>query len=49
MSTSGLSKKGSAGLTFAIFLGLLLGIVFGRLVPGRFEFLLPAVDLVSSL
>ena len=49
MSTSGLSKKGSAGLTFAIFLGLLLGIVFGLLVPGRFEFLLPAVDLVSSL
>ena len=29
--------------------GLLLGIAFGLLIPGRMEFLLPAIGLVSGL
>ena len=36
-------------VTLAIFLGLLLGIPFGLLMPGRYEFLLPVVDLISGL
>ena len=36
-------------ITLFIFLGLVFGILFGLLMPGRYEFLLPAVDLVSGL
>lgn len=36
-------------ITAAIFLGLVLGILFGLFMPGRYEFLLPAVDLISGL
>ncbi|MDO4460386.1 MAG: dicarboxylate/amino acid:cation symporter [Clostridia bacterium] len=45
------AKKKSSGtkLTLAIFAGLVLGILFGLFMPGRYEGLLPAVDLISSL
>lgn len=43
------SKKNTVNLTAAIFAGLILGILFGLFMPGRYEFLLPAVDLISSL
>lgn len=33
----------------AILLGLVLGILFGLFMPGRYEFALPVVELVSSL
>ena len=36
-------------ITLFIFLGLVSGILFGLLMPGRCEFLLPAVELVSGL
>ena len=43
-------KSGKSKLiTLFIFLGLVFGILFGLLMPGRYEFLLPAVDLVSGL
>ena len=45
----GKSKKGSFNITLAIFAGLVLGILFGLFMPGRYEFLLPAIDLVSGL
>lgn len=44
-----MKAKKSINITLAIFLGLVLGILFGLLMPGRYEFLLPAVELVSSL
>lgn len=44
-----MKKKGSLNITAAIFAGLVLGIVFGLLMPGRYEFLLPAVELITSL
>ena len=44
-----MKTKKTYHVTLAIFLGLLLGIPFGLLMPGRYEFLLPAVDLVSGL
>lgn len=44
-----MKQKGSFRITTAIFIGLVLGVVFGLLMPGRYEFLLPAVDLVTSL
>lgn len=36
-------------ITIAIFLGLILGILFGLFMPGRYEFLLPAAELLSGL
>ena len=42
-------KKTSSHLTLAIFIGLILGIVLGVIMPGRLEFLLPVIDLVSGL
>lgn len=36
-------------LTLWIFIGLVAGIVFGLLMPGRFEWALPVINLVSSL
>ena len=44
-----MKEKKSTHLTLAIFIGLVLGIVLGLLIPGRLEFLLPAIDLVSGL
>ena len=44
-----MKKNLSTHLTLAIFLCLILGIVLGLLIPGRLEFLLPAIDLVSGL
>ncbi|MGN1171353.1 MAG: dicarboxylate/amino acid:cation symporter, partial [Lachnospiraceae bacterium] len=43
------SKKKPVNLTISIFGGLLLGILFGLFMPGRYEFLLPAVELVSAV
>ncbi len=39
----------SVKLTIAIFIGLVLGILCGLFMPGRYEGLLPAIELVSSL
>lgn len=44
-----MKKKQSFNITAAIFTGLILGIFFGVFMPGRYDFLLPAVELVSSL
>lgn len=44
-----MKPKKTYHVTLAIFLGLLLGIPFGLLMPGRYEFLLPVVDLISGL
>ena len=42
-------NKKTRNLTLAIFIGLILGIVFGLLMPGRFEWANPAISLVSGL
>lgn len=43
-------KSGKSGIiTLFIFLGLVFGILFGLFMPGRYEFLLPAVELMSGL
>ena len=44
-----LKTKKSANLTLAIFICLILGIILGLLIPGRLEFLLPVIDLISGL
>lgn len=44
-----MKTKKSLNITFAIFLGLVLGIVFGLFMPGRYAFMLPVVDLVSGI
>lgn len=36
-------------LTLAIFIGLVLGVLFGLLMPGRYEWALPAISLVSTV
>jgi Na+/H+-dicarboxylate symporter len=43
------SKNTSIRLTVAIFIGLILGVLFGLFMPGRYEWSLPAVELISSL
>lgn len=43
------TKGKSLNITLAIFAGLILGIIFGLLMPGRYEGLLPAIDLISTL
>ena len=43
------TNKTPVNLTILILLGLILGIVLGLLMPGRLEFLLPVIDLVSGL
>ena len=48
-SASSAPKRGNLNITIAIFAGLVLGIGFGLLIPGRFEGLLPLIDLVTSL
>ena len=42
-------NKTPVNLTILILLGLILGIILGLLMPGRLEFLLPVIDLVSGL
>ena len=44
-----MKKKQSLNITLAIFLGLVLGIVFGLFMPGRYEFLLPVIELLSGV
>jgi Na+/H+-dicarboxylate symporter len=44
-----MKTKHSVNITLAIFLGLVLGILFGLFMPGRYEGVLPAIDLISSL
>ena len=44
-----MKKNNASRITLWIFIGLLAGITFGLLMPGRFEWALPAIDLVSSL
>ena len=41
-----MKAKNTKNITAAIFLGLILGILFGLFMPGRYDFLLPAVELV---
>ena len=50
MSKASSAKKASSlNITLFIFLGLILGIVFGLLMPGRYEFLLPVIQLISGI
>lgn len=44
-----MKAKKTRNITAAIFLGLVFGILFGLFMPGRYDFLLPAVELVSNL
>lgn len=44
-----MKTKHSFNITLAIFLGLVLGILFGLFMPGRYEGVLPVIDLLSSL
>lgn len=44
-----MKTKKTFNITFTIFAGLVLGVIFGLFMPGRYEFLLPAVELISSL
>lgn len=44
-----MKKRSSFHITAAIFAGLVLGIIFGIFMPGRYEFLLPVTDLISSI
>lgn len=41
--------KKTFNITLAIFAGLLLGVLFGLFMPGRYDFMLPVIDLISSL
>ena len=42
-------KKRKFNITVAIFAGLVLGILFGLFMPGRYEWALPAVEMVSGI
>jgi Na+/H+-dicarboxylate symporter len=42
-------KKHSLNITLAIFIGLVLGILFGLFMPGRYEGLLPVIELISGI
>ena len=42
-------KASSLRITAAIFIGLILGIVFGLVMPGRFEWMLPVITLITNL
>ena len=44
-----MKTKPSFNLTLAIFLGLILGILFGLFMPGRYEGVLPVIDMIGSL
>lgn len=41
--------KHSFNLTVAIFVGLILGVLFGFLIPGRLEWMVPVIQLVSGI
>lgn len=41
--------KHSFNLTVAIFAGLILGVLFGFLIPGRLEWMVPVIQLVSGI
>ena len=41
--------KKTNNITLAIFIGLVAGVLFGLFMPGRYDFFLPAMELVSSL
>ncbi len=43
------TKTGFPGATARIFIGLILGIILGFLMPGRFDGLLPTLNLVSGV
>jgi Na+/H+-dicarboxylate symporter len=45
----GNKTKKSFNITVAIFVGLVLGILCGLLMPGHFDWALPAVQLVSNM
>lgn len=42
-------KNKNLNITRAIGIGLILGIIFGLLIPGRFEFALPVINLISGV
>ncbi len=44
-----MKESRSLRISVAIFIGLILGILFGLFMPGRYEFLLPVTQLISSL
>lgn len=44
-----MKKNKTINITLAIFIGLVLGVLFGLFMPGRYEFFLPFAELVSSL
>ena len=44
-----MKKKKSLNITLAIFIGLMLGILFGLFMPGRYEFALPVIQTISSV
>lgn len=44
-----MKQKSSFRVTAAIFAGLILGLLFGLFMPGRYEFLLPGVELISGV
>ena len=41
--------KHSFNLTVAIFVGLILGVLFGFMIPGRLEWMVPVIQLVSGI
>ena len=45
-----MKQKKSLNITLAIFIGLMLGILFGLFMPGRYEFALPVIqnDILSN-
>ncbi len=44
-----MEKTKSLRITVAIFIGLVLGILFGLFMPGHYEFLLPVIQLISGI
>lgn len=42
-------KASSLRITLAIFVGLILGIIFGLLMPGRFDWMQPVITLITNL
>ena len=44
-----MKKKKTFNITLASLAGLVLGILFGLFMPGRYEFVLPAVELITNL
>lgn len=43
------TEKKKFSITLAIFIGLVLGVLFGLFMPGRYEWALPVVELISSI